>query len=34
MLHAGHGRHEEALEEFSAAEELASQLSGSQALAS
>src|SRR5258708_32597972 len=34
MLHAGRGRHPEALEEFSAAEDLASQLEGSQALAS
>ena len=34
MLHAGRGRHHEALEEFSAAEDLASQLEGSQALAS
>jgi LuxR family maltose regulon positive regulatory protein len=34
MLHAGRGRHPEALEEFSAAEHLASQLEGSQALAS
>jgi LuxR family transcriptional regulator, maltose regulon positive regulatory protein len=34
MLHAGRGRHHEALEEFSAAEHLASQLAGSQALAS
>jgi LuxR family maltose regulon positive regulatory protein len=34
MLHAGRGRHHEALEEFGAAEELASQLEGSQALAS
>jgi LuxR family transcriptional regulator, maltose regulon positive regulatory protein len=34
MLHAGRGRHREALEEFGAAEYLASQLEGSQALAS
>ncbi|HEY2314134.1 MAG TPA: LuxR C-terminal-related transcriptional regulator, partial [Streptosporangiaceae bacterium] len=34
MLAAGRGRHHEALEEFSAAEDLASQLEGSQALAS
>ena len=34
MLHAGRGRHHEALEEFGAAEHLASQLEGSQALAS
>ena len=34
MLHAGRGRHREALEEFSTAEDLASQLEGSQALAS
>jgi LuxR family transcriptional regulator, maltose regulon positive regulatory protein len=34
MLHAGRGRHHEALQEFSAAEHLASQLEGSQALAS
>jgi LuxR family maltose regulon positive regulatory protein len=34
MLHAGRGRHREALEEFGAAEQLASQLEGSQALAS
>jgi LuxR family maltose regulon positive regulatory protein len=34
MLHAGRGRHPEALEEFRAAEHLASQLEGSQALAS
>ena len=34
MLHAGRGRHREALEEFGAAEELGSQLEGSQALAS
>jgi LuxR family maltose regulon positive regulatory protein len=34
MLHAGRGRHREALEEFGAAEDLASQLAGSQALAS
>jgi LuxR family maltose regulon positive regulatory protein len=34
MLHAGRGRHHEALEEFIAAEQLASQLAGSQALAS
>jgi LuxR family maltose regulon positive regulatory protein len=34
MLHAGRGHHEEALEEFGAAEDLASQLEGSQALAS
>jgi len=33
VLHAGRGRHQEALEEFSAAEHLASQLAGSQALA-
>jgi LuxR family transcriptional regulator, maltose regulon positive regulatory protein len=34
MLHAGRGRHDEALEEFGAAEDLASQLAGSQALSS
>ena len=34
ILHAGRGRHHEALEEFSAAEHLRSQLEGSQALAS
>jgi LuxR family transcriptional regulator, maltose regulon positive regulatory protein len=34
LLHAGRGRHHEALEEFGAAEDLASQLEGSQALAS
>jgi len=34
ILHAGRGRHHEALEEFSAAEDLAPQLAGSQALAS
>ena len=34
MLHAGRGRHYEALEEFGATEHLASQLEGSQALAS
>jgi LuxR family transcriptional regulator, maltose regulon positive regulatory protein len=34
MLHAGRGRYPEALEEFGAAEHLASQLAGSQALAS
>jgi LuxR family maltose regulon positive regulatory protein len=34
MLHAGRGRHHQALEEFSAAEDLGSQLAGSQALAS
>jgi LuxR family maltose regulon positive regulatory protein len=34
LLHAGRGRHPEALEELSAAEDLASQLAGSQALAS
>jgi LuxR family transcriptional regulator, maltose regulon positive regulatory protein len=34
MLHAGRGRHHEALEEFSAAEHLQSQLAGSHALAS
>ena len=34
MLHAGRGRHREALEEFSTAEDLGSQLEGSQALAS
>ena len=34
MLQAGRGRHHEALEEFSAAEHLRSQLSGSHALAS
>jgi LuxR family transcriptional regulator, maltose regulon positive regulatory protein len=33
MLHAGRGRRHEALEEFAAAEDLASQLEGSQALA-
>jgi LuxR family transcriptional regulator, maltose regulon positive regulatory protein len=33
MLHAGRGRHLEALEEFGAAEQLAAQLEGSQALA-
>jgi LuxR family transcriptional regulator, maltose regulon positive regulatory protein len=33
LLHAGRGRHHEALEEFSAAEHLGSQLAGSQALA-
>ena len=33
-LHAGRGRHHEALEEFSAAEHLQSQLEGSHALAS
>jgi LuxR family transcriptional regulator, maltose regulon positive regulatory protein len=33
ILHAGRGRHQEALEEFGAAEDLASQLEGSQALA-
>jgi LuxR family maltose regulon positive regulatory protein len=33
MLHAGRGRHREALQEFGAAEDLASQLEGSQALA-
>jgi len=33
MLHAGRGRHPEALQEFGAAEHLASQLEGSQALA-
>jgi LuxR family transcriptional regulator, maltose regulon positive regulatory protein len=33
ILHAGRGRHREALEEFSAAESLASQLEGSHALA-
>jgi LuxR family transcriptional regulator, maltose regulon positive regulatory protein len=33
MLHAGRGRHHEALEEFGAAEYLGSQLEGSQALA-
>src|SRR5207302_10851732 len=33
LLHAGRGRHREALEEFSAAEYLGSQLAGSQALA-
>ena len=34
MLQAGRGRHHEALEEFSAAEHLGSQLEGSHALAS
>jgi LuxR family transcriptional regulator, maltose regulon positive regulatory protein len=34
MLHAGRGRHREAVEEFGAAEDLAAQLEGSQALAS
>jgi LuxR family transcriptional regulator, maltose regulon positive regulatory protein len=34
MLHAGRGRHLEALEEFAGAEDLALQLAGSQALAS
>ncbi len=34
MLHAGRGRHHEALKEFSAVEDLASQMEGSQALAS
>ena len=34
MLHASRGHHREALEEFSTAEDLASQLEGSQALAS
>ena len=34
ILHAGRGRHREALEEFSAAERLRSQLEGSHALAS
>jgi len=34
ILHAGHGRHHEALQEFSAAEHLGSQLADSQALAS
>jgi LuxR family maltose regulon positive regulatory protein len=34
ILHASRGRHHEALEEFGAAEHLASQLEGSQALAS
>ena len=34
ILHAGRGRHHEALEELSVAEDLASQLEGSQALAS
>ena len=34
ILHAGRGRHHEALEEFSAAERLRSRLEGSQALAS
>jgi LuxR family transcriptional regulator, maltose regulon positive regulatory protein len=34
MLHAGRGRHHEALQEFSAAEHLGTQLAGSQALAS
>src|SRR4029077_9619194 len=33
ILHAGRGRHHEALEELSAAEDLASQLEGSQAMA-
>jgi LuxR family maltose regulon positive regulatory protein len=33
MLHAGRGRQQEALEEFRAAEDLASQMEGSQALA-
>jgi hypothetical protein len=33
LLHAGRGRHHEALQEFGAAEHLASQLEGSQALA-
>ena len=33
-LYAGRGRHHEALAEFGAAEDLASQLAGSQALAS
>ncbi len=34
ILHAGRGRHHEALQEFSAAEHLASQMAGSRALAS
>jgi LuxR family transcriptional regulator, maltose regulon positive regulatory protein len=34
MLHAGRGRHRAALEEFTAAEDLAARLEGSQALAS
>jgi len=34
ILHAGRGRHHEALQQFGAAEDLASQLEGSQALAS
>src|SRR5208282_2677514 len=34
ILHAGRGRHHEALQEFSAAEQLGSQLAGLQALAS
>jgi LuxR family maltose regulon positive regulatory protein len=34
ILHAGRGRHQEALGEFGAAEDLASQLAGSQALSS
>jgi LuxR family maltose regulon positive regulatory protein len=34
MLHAGRGRHPEAIEEFGAVEHLAAQLEGSQALAS
>ena len=34
ILHAGRGRHHEALEEFGAAEDLGSQLQGSQALGS
>ena len=34
LLHAGRGRHREALEEFRVAEDLGSQLEGSQALAS
>jgi LuxR family transcriptional regulator, maltose regulon positive regulatory protein len=34
MLHAGRGRHHEALQEFSAAEHLGTHLAGSQALAS
>jgi LuxR family maltose regulon positive regulatory protein len=34
MLHAGRGRHQEALQELGAAEHLGSQLEGSQALAS
>ena len=34
LLHAGRGRHHQALEEFSAAEDLAAQLAGSQALGS